>query len=142
MFRTIVFNDSFMLLHNINPTAENVNSQNRHLYLIINSCKCQKVTYPIYLMQFVWAGQFLRHINEVMQSEAVNHRRTDNIITKRKEIKGQTIIYKTIAQKTEDRATRTPLKIGSDIGCTGGDISSCPTRDTRRVILLSDRIII
>jgi hypothetical protein len=50
------------------------------------------------------------------QSESVNRRRTDNPCTMviRKRTKGQTTIY-----KTKDRATRSPLKSGSEIRCSG-----------------------
>jgi hypothetical protein len=37
-----------------------------------------------------------------------------------------------ITQKAKDRATLTPLKPGGELGCSGWDISSCSTYDTRR----------
>jgi hypothetical protein len=44
--------------------------------------------------------------------------------------KGQTIIYKT--QKTNDQTTRTPIRTGGELRCTGRVSSSCSTCDTRR----------
>ena len=35
--------------------------------------------------------------------------------------------------KTKDRVTWTPLKTGSELGCSGRIISSCATSGTRRV---------
>jgi len=40
--------------------------------------------------------------------------------------------------KTKDRVTRTPLKTGSELGCSG---SSCSTSDTRRVNLVTNPVI-
>ena len=37
--------------------------------------------------------------------------------------------------KTKDRVTRTPLKFGDELMCSGMVGSSCSTSDTRRVIL-------
>ena len=39
-----------------------------------------------------------------------------------------------ISHKTKDRVTRTPLKTGGELKCTGMVSSSCSTSDTRRVI--------
>ena len=35
-------------------------------------------------------------------------------------------------QKTKDRVTRTPLKTGDELGCSGNAGSSCSTSDTRQ----------
>jgi hypothetical protein len=43
--------------------------------------------------------------------------------------------------KTEDRVTRTPLKTGSELRCSGGVSSSCSTSDTRRVSLVTHPVI-
>jgi hypothetical protein len=51
---------------------------------------------------------------------------TTNTIAKRKRIKGQTTIYKTL-QKTKDRAKRTPLKIMGELMYSGRVGSSCST---------------
>jgi hypothetical protein len=40
---------------------------------------------------------------------------------------------------TKDRVTRTPLKIGDELGCSGRVSSSFSTSDTRRVKLISIR---
>jgi len=40
-----------------------------------------------------------------------------------------------ITNKTKDRVTRTPLKTGSELRCSGRVISSCSTSGTRRVTL-------
>ena len=48
-------------------------------------------------------------------------------MAKRKSTKGQTTIYKTYIYKTKDRVTRTPLKNGSELGCSGRVGISCAT---------------
>ena len=42
-------------------------------------------------------------------------------------------------QKTKDQATRTPLKTGGDLMCSGRVNCFCYTSDTRRVSLFSDK---
>ena len=44
-------------------------------------------------------------------SDAVDQRRTNKTMTKRKKRKGQTTVYKNITKKTKDWATRTPLML-------------------------------
>ena len=68
------------------------------------------------------------------QSESVYRRRTDNTMDKRKKK------YKKDKQrstkhthKTKDRVTRTPLKTGGELRCSGRVGNSCSTSDTRRV---------
>ena len=58
-------------------------------------------------------------------------------MTKRKNTKGQTTIHKT-SHKTKDRVTRTPLKIGDELGCSGSVKSSYSNNDTRRVTLVTN----
>jgi uncharacterized membrane protein YfcA len=43
--------------------------------------------------------------------------------------------------KTKDRETRTPLKTGGELGCSGRVSSSCCTSDTRRVNLVTNPVI-
>ena len=43
--------------------------------------------------------------------------------------------------KAKDRLTRTPLKIGGELRCSGGLSSSCSTSDTRRVNLVANPVI-
>ena len=43
--------------------------------------------------------------------------------------------------KTKDRVTRTPLKPGCELKCSGMVISSCFTSDTRRVNLVTSPVI-
>ena len=57
-------------------------------------------------------------------------------MTKRKSTKGQTTI-----NKTKDRVTRTPLKTGGELRCSGRVISSCFISDTRRVNLVTNPVI-
>jgi hypothetical protein len=45
------------------------------------------------------------------------------------------------AYKTKDRETRTPLKIGGELMCSGRVGSSCSTSDTRRVNLATNPVI-
>ena len=40
-------------------------------------------------------------------------------------------------QKTNDRATQTPLNIGGELRCSGMESSSCPTCGNRRVTLVT-----
>ena len=44
-----------------------------------------------------------------------------------------------IAQKTKDRATRTPLKSRGELMCSGRDSSSCSKCGTCRVTLIANR---
>jgi hypothetical protein len=46
------------------------------------------------------------------------------------------MIYKTLPRK-KDRATRTPLSTGVELGCPGGVISSYSTSVTRHVTLVT-----
>ena len=43
--------------------------------------------------------------------------------------------------KTKDRVTRTPLKTGGELGCSGRVGSSCSTSGTRRVNLVTNPVI-
>ena len=52
------------------------------------------------------------------QSETVYRRRTDNTMAKRKSTKGQQRSTKH-TYKTKDRVTRTPLKTGGELRCSG-----------------------
>ena len=61
------------------------------------------------------------------QSEFVYRRRTDNTMVKRKRKKGQPTIYKTYIYKTKDRVTRTPLKTGFELRCSGRTSGYCST---------------
>ena len=45
------------------------------------------------------------------------------------------------AYKTKDRVTRTPLKTGGELGCSGGVSSSCSTSGTRGVNLVTNPVI-
>ena len=61
-------------------------------------------------------------------------------MAKRKRTKGQKTIYKH-TYKTKDRVTRTPLKTGDELRCSGRVRSSCCTSDTRRVNLVTNPVI-
>ena len=54
--------------------------------------------------------------------------------------KGQTTIYKTYIYQTKDRVTRTPVKTGDELRCSGRVSSSCSTSDTRRVNLVTNPV--
>jgi hypothetical protein len=78
------------------------------------------------------------------QSETVyRYRRgTDNTKVKRKSTKGQTTIDKTYrTYKTKDRVTRTPLKTGGELRCSGRVSSSCSTSGIRCVNLVTNPVI-
>jgi hypothetical protein len=42
--------------------------------------------------------------------------------------------------KTKDRVTRTPLKIGVELRCSGRVRNSCSTEDTRGVVLVTNPV--
>ena len=69
------------------------------------------------------------------QSESVYRRRTDNTMLKEKIQKNKQISTKH-TYKTKDRVTRTPLKTGGELRCSGRVGSSCSTSDIRRVNLV------
>ena len=94
------------------------------------------------------------------QSETVYRRRTDNTMAKRYQrgnqkpyIEEQTTqwpkekVQKDKQQstkhtyKTKDRVTRTPLKIGGELRCSGSVSSSCSSSGTRRVNLVTNPVI-
>jgi hypothetical protein len=52
------------------------------------------------------------------KKEAVS-RRTDNTMARRKRTNGQTAIYETLHKKQKIEQTRTPLKNGSELRCSG-----------------------
>jgi len=62
--------------------------------------------------------------------DAVNRRRTDNALAKRKGIKNDLL---NITRKTKNTATRTSLKTGYGVMCSGSVDSSCYICGTRRV---------
>ena len=47
----------------------------------------------------------------------------------------------TITHKAKDQTTRTPLKTGDELRCSGRVISSCSTSATRRVNLVTNPVI-
>ena len=59
----------------------------------------------------------------------------------KKQDKGTNNDLQNIAQKTKDWATRTPLKIGGELVCSGMVSSSCSTSDNRRVTLVTTHTI-
>ena len=50
-------------------------------------------------------------------------------------------LYTKHTHKTKDRVTRTPLKIGDELRCSGWVGSSCSTSDIRRVNLVTTPVI-
>ena len=74
-------------------------------------------------------------------SESVYRRRTDNTMTKRKVQKDKQRSTKH-TRKTKDRVTRTPLKTGDELRCSGRVSSSYSTSDTRRVNIVTNPVII
>jgi hypothetical protein len=63
-------------------------------------------------------------------AKAVTQRRRNNTMIKRKRTNRQTMIYKTLLRKTNDRAKRIPLKTGDELRCSGSVSSSCSKCDT------------
>ena len=51
---------------------------------------------------------------------------------KKKSTKGQTTIYKANAYNTKYRVTRTPLKAGCELRCSGRVSSSCSISDSTK----------
>ena len=72
------------------------------------------------------------------QSESVYRRRPDNTMIKRKCTNND---LQNITYKTKDRVTRTPLKTGVELMCSGRVRSSCSTSGTRRVNLVTNPVI-
>ena len=70
----------------------------------------------------------------------VYRRRTDNTMVKRKNTKGKKRSTKH-THKSKDRGTRTPLKTGDELRCSGRVGSFCSTSDTRRVNLDTNLVI-
>ena len=68
-------------------------------------------------------------------SESVN-RRTDNTMAKKKKYKRTNNDLLNTTHKTKDRVTRTPLKTGVELRCSGRVCSFCSTSGTRRVNLV------
>jgi hypothetical protein len=68
-------------------------------------------------------------------SEAINLRRTDNTMAKRKEKRTNNDLQNN-TQKIKDRATRTSLKTGGELRCSGKVSSSCSTCDNSRVTVI------
>ena len=64
------------------------------------------------------------------QSEAVSQRRTDNTMTKIKKDKRTKNDIQNTIQKTKNQTTRTPLKTGDELMCSGTVNSYCFTRRT------------
>ena len=62
-------------------------------------------------------------------------------MVKGKGTKGQTTIYKTLRNKTKDGVTRTPLKPGDELRCSGRAGSSCSASGTCRVNLVTNPVI-
>ena len=85
--------------------------------------------------------QFLNHVRRVRryQREVIRIR----ISKKNRQHNGKQKKYKRTkhAYKTKDRETRTPLKIGGELMCSGRVSSSCSTSDTRRVNLATNPVI-
>jgi hypothetical protein len=62
-------------------------------------------------------------------------------MTKRKKLQKDKQRSKKHTYKTKDRVTRTPLKTGGELRCSGRVSSSCSTSDTRRVNLVTNPVI-
>jgi hypothetical protein len=60
-------------------------------------------------------------------------------MAKRKRSRGQTDLQN-ITQKTKDRATRTPLKTGGELRCSGSVSRNYSTYVTRRVTLVTNPV--
>ena len=73
-------------------------------------------------------------------SASVYRRRTDNPMAKKKVQKDKHRSTKH-TYKTKDRVTRTPLKTGGELRCSGRVSSSCSTSGTRRVNLVTNTVI-
>jgi len=66
-------------------------------------------------------------------------RKTDKTMAKRQKDKRNYL--QNTAYKTNDRATRTPLKTGDELMCSGRVSSSCSTSGTGRVTLATNPVI-
>jgi hypothetical protein len=79
----------------------------------------------MYSLRRIW-----RYHREVIRICTSKKKRQHN--GQRKSTKGQRTTYKH-THKTKDRVTRTPLRTGGELRCSGMVTSSCSTSDTRRV---------
>ena len=63
----------------------------------------------------------------------------NNTMVKRKKDKMTKNDLQNSTEKTKDRVTRTPQKIGGELGCSGKVSSSCSTSGARCVTLVKSR---
>jgi hypothetical protein len=63
------------------------------------------------------------------------------LIQGRQKVQKDKQLYTKHTHKTKDRVTRTPLKIGDELRCSGWVGSSCSTSDIRRVNLVTNPVI-
>jgi len=62
-------------------------------------------------------------------------------MTKRKKVQKDKQRSTKHTYKAKDRVTRTPLKTGGELRCSGRESSSCSTSGTRRVNLVTNPVI-
>jgi hypothetical protein len=98
--------------------------------MLLYKCKMKSVMNKI-VTRRVWRYQ---------RGNQTVYRRTDK---NKGKTKGQKDKQRSIAHtyKTKDRVTRTPLKIGGELMCSGRVGSSCSTSGTRRVNLVTNTVI-
>jgi hypothetical protein len=98
--------------------------------MLLYKCKMKSVMNKI-VTRRVWRYQ---------RGNQTVYRRTDK---NKGKTKGQKDKQRSITHtyKTKDRVTRTPLKIGGELRCSGRVGSSCSTSGTRRVNLVTNTVI-
>jgi hypothetical protein len=96
----------------------------------------------VLLMEETWENHLYgaSHWQEKFEDIKGVIRRTDNTMAKRKVQKGKQRSTKH-THKAKDRVTRTPLKNGGELMCSGRVSSSWSTSDTRRVNLVTTPVI-
>ena len=79
-----------------------------------------------------WQKKTNHYLRRVWRYQGVNRRRTDNTMAKRKVQRDKQRSIKH-THKAKDRVTRTSLKTGGKLRCSGRVSSSCSTSGIRRV---------
>ena len=88
---------------------------------------------------FFLANLFFSQVEGVIRIRKSKKDRQYN--SERQTGKGTNNDLQNTTQKTKDRATRTPLKIESELRCSRRASNSCSKCDTRRVILAAISVI-
>ena len=109
-------------------------------------CSISNIKFYVYCISNIWTSarccSILIRISEKNrlkipkgQSETINQRADNNTLVKRKQTKGQTIIYKTLHRKLQVEQHEHHTENQGELGCSGGISTSCSMCDTRTLKL-------